>query len=272
MAGSAHASSPEHTVERINRLIPPLDLVRRFAVDWLAAADPSVPAQIMSIDYRVHIGPRDIVGRHAYIDAVTGVLNQFPGLGFTVHEVLTDGTFACLVFTEHGASTRHGFRAAAWKGVTVFRIHAGLLYECWAQEDYFGRRRQLSNGAPDPIPSPAVAPWTSPIVSRDRRSETVAIAWLKRPTFELVELDDGREGELRVDPSAVEVAVMFSGGGRVAFAGTWTGPLLGGVNVTTSLDAVGLLTVDRDRVVAGTVITDRATTERRHPRNKGSDR
>src|SRR6202012_1913284 len=153
LAAAGHGtsvSSPLHPVAL---------LARRFCVDWLDRADASVPPEIMTPGYRVHIGRAGLDGLDAYTAGTLGPLTQFAGLLLTVHQLVSDGDQLALHFTEHGASTRHGGRAAAWRGVALFRIEDGRLAENWTQEDYYSRRRQLADGPADPVPAPAISPW-----------------------------------------------------------------------------------------------------------------
>ena len=70
--------------------------MRRYVVDYLLCQNPDVCAQIMEPDNVLHmggteLGPRDEV----YVPAVVKQLEQFPGLGMTVHElVLTEDRLA----------------------------------------------------------------------------------------------------------------------------------------------------------------------------------
>jgi predicted ester cyclase len=241
-------------------LEPVAALARRFCVDWLDRADPAVPPEIMTPGYRVHIGTAELDGLAAYTAGTLGQLAQFPGLQLTVHQLLSDGEQLALHFTEHGASVRHDGRAAAWRGVALFRIEDGRLAENWTQEDYYARRRQLADGTADPAPAPAVSPWTAPAGTPSAAAEEVVRQWLGRPSFTQVEIDDG--SELVVEPTSFGVTRLFSAGPAVAFAGAWHGRYRGGLQDVRApagdveLGACGLLTTDGD-VVAGAVVTDR---------------
>jgi predicted ester cyclase len=236
-------------------------LARRFTIDWLNLADPAVPPTIMTPAYRVHIGDTELDSLEHYSRATLGQLRQFPGLGLTVHELLTDGAELALVFTEHGSSRKHDGRAAAWRGVALFRIENGLLAENWTQEDYYSRRRQLGDGVADPVPSPAVAPWTTSPQPANAEAEQVATEWLRRPRFESVEIDDGAAAV--IEPHDVEVTRMFSAGGQVAVAATWIGRYAGGIDGADDaggdvrLGVCGVLDVGNGAVAGGRIVTDR---------------
>jgi len=226
-------------------------LAQRFTVDWLDRADASVPPQIMVPGYRVHIGDVELAGLEAYVPATVGQLEQFPGLQLTVHDlVLTEDRLA-LHFTEHGASTRHDLRAAAWTGVALFAWDGERLTENWTQEDYAARRRQLADGVPDTIAPPAVAPWTTQPAAPDPAAEDVVRAWLPtaHPGSDGVVWDDGRSvSTLR--PREVAVAELFSAGDRVAFAATQ-------LDGAERLGLAGLVSVAGGVVSGGVVVSDR---------------
>jgi len=236
-------------------------LARRFCVDWLDRADASVPPEIMTPGYRVHIGRAGLDGLDAYTAGTLGQLTQFAGLLLTVHQLVSDGDQLALHFTEHGASTRHGGRAAAWRGVALFRIEDGRLAENWTQEDYYSRRRQLADGPADPVPAPAISPWTTPVQAPAPAAEEIARTWLAEPSFAGVAVDDGRAPV--IEPASFRVDRLFSAGDTVAFAGAWQGRYLGGLDGAQSpadgveLGACGLLTVDGAVVTSGAVVTDR---------------
>ncbi|GAA3522904.1 hypothetical protein GCM10022222_00990 [Amycolatopsis ultiminotia] len=248
---------------------PIVEVARRFAIDWLDRADTSVPPTIMTPGYVVHIGDVELEGLPAYTDGTVGQLRQFPGLGLTVHEVVTDGERLALVFTEHGASTKHSGNAAAWSGVALFRWDGERLVENWTQEDYYARRRQLAEGVPDVIRPPAPAPWTTQPRSSDPGIERVVQDWLAKPELDHVTVDDGRDSGLVLEVGSVEVLERFSAGDQVAFAAVWTGTYRGGLDdVPSGTDPVGLgvagvLTVGSGGVVGGSIVTDRLGLRRR---------
>ncbi|GAB2932072.1 hypothetical protein GCM10027047_30550 [Rhodococcus aerolatus] len=246
---------------------PLVALAQRFAVDWLCRADPLVPPEIMTPGYTIHIGAVDMAGLDDYVAATSGQLARFPGLGITVHELVTDGDGLALRFTEHGGSAAHDGRAAAWTGVTLFRWDGERLAENWTQEDYAGRRRQLAAGVPDVIGPPAPAPWTTQPRPADDGAVDVVRSWLATaaPDASAVVWDDegaGAEREAVLVPDAVAVARVVASGDRVAFAATQTGTALqtGG---RTTLGVAGLVRVEGSRVVAGHVVRDRHGLARR---------
>jgi len=232
-------------------------LAQRFTVDWLDRADDAVPPRIMAPDYRVHIGDVELDGLAEYVPATLGQLQQFPGLQLTVHDLAFTEDRLVLHFTEHGASARHDLRAAAWTGVALFAWDGERLTENWTQEDYAARRRQLSDGVPDPVGSPMVAPWTVPPSVPDPAAEDVVRGWLAsaQPGADGVVWDDGLT-PAPVRPRGVEVAELFSAADRVAFAATRTGTFEGTAD-EVRVGLAGLVTVSDGVVSGGVVVSDR---------------
>ena len=236
-------------------------LARRFAIDWLDRADPTVPPTIMTSDYLVHIGGLELVGLDAYAPATLGQLQQFPGLQFTVHDLVHTGDRLAMHFTEQGASVRPDLRPAAWTGVALFRWDGERLTENWTQEDYAARRRQLADGVPDPVGAPMAAPWTVSPAEPDPAAERVVHAWLATamPGADGVRWDDG-SGAPDFSPTGLEVAEIFSAGAQVAFAATQTGlaPAAGDEGRGPErLGLAGLVTVVDGEVTRGVVVSDR---------------
>jgi hypothetical protein len=255
-------AAPETTIH------PMAALMRRFAVDWLDRADPSVPPQIMAPGYTIHIGGVVMEGLAEYTEATSGQLARFPGLTITVHDVLYgDGDRAALLFTEHGASVRGG--AAAWRGIGLFRaaggIGAGLLVHNVVEEDYLARRRQLLAGTTDAVDPPMVAPWTEPVGDPDPDAEKAVRAWLDAggpvATEGGLTCDDGAAQVL--DVVSCEVGELFSAGGRVAFQAVQRGRYVGGLpdveaaNQDVELSVVGIVEPAAGGSVTGHVVRDR---------------
>lgn len=243
---------------------PLVRLAQRFTVDWLGSADPTVLPDIMAPDYLVHIGPVQLAGLPQYTEATLQQVHRFPGLLLTIQEVVTDGDRLALVFTEHGASAEQDLRPSAWRGVGLWRWDGTRLTENWSQEDYYGRRRQLTAGVADVIPAPAPAPWTTAPVPADPAAEDVARAWLANPARGGVWWDDGLADGPAIEVTGVVVDELFSAGDRVAFAASWQGTYRSGIDgapngaVSNSvLGATGVLTVRGGAVVDGRVVTDR---------------
>lgn len=237
-----------------------LPLVRRWAVDWLNSHDPTACTELMVPEYALRIGAFEFADRDSYVTATTGQLEVFPGLGLTVHEVITDGTRAALRFTEHGASVRHDGRRAAWTGVVIFEGNGRQLVRTWAEEDYQARRRQLASGEPDAVAGPALAPWDTVAEPADANAEVVVRDWLVAglPAQPGVTRDDeaasGAESLLQAHGG--ELDVLFSAGPRVAFHGRVHGVAADG-DEPVSLNVSGLVTVAAGAVSSGHVVSDR---------------
>lgn len=229
-----------------------IDLVRRWAVDWLAARDPSVCPEILAPGYALRIGGFELGPRDEYVATTLGQLDRFPGLGVTVHELIASGDRVALRFTEHGASVKLDGRVAAWGGVALFEGDGRRLTRCWAEEDYLSRRRQLESATCDPIEPPAPAPWNVAPLAPDPAAEAVVRDWLERGELGTVDLDDGWLGHEVVAEleGTVEADVLFSAGSRVAFHGAQRGP-------GPPLHLAGLVRVEDGEVAAGRVVRDR---------------
>ena len=240
-------------------------VMRRFTVDWLDRADPSVPPEIMAPDYTIVIAGVEMVGRDAYLEATTAQLARFPGLAVTVHDAIyaPDG-HAALRFTEHGASVRGG--SAAWRGIGLFHVEGGVLVHNACEEDYLGRRRQLLAGDADAVDPPMVAPWTAPVTDPDPDAEKAVRDWLETgasPHPGLV-IDDGRSTAALVEEAAVEVTALFAAGCRVAVHAVMRGRYAGGLpdldaspGAEVSMGLAGLVDVAADGTITGHVVRDR---------------
>lgn len=251
---------------------PTAALLRGFAVDFLTGHDLEVPSRIMAPDYRLTIGGHVLQGRDdSYLPATATQLERFPGLCVTVHDLMIGDEAAAFHFTEHGASLRHDGQACCWDGVAVFRVRDGRLASCWAEEDYFSRKQQLSVGRCGQVQSPHVAPWDTDAAAPDPDVEKVARAWLSRDVPVATMGVDVSEGTASPCPddlvqvSETTINELFSAGRRVAFHVTQRGTYAGGfddvkegaVGTSAVLHAAGLLTVRRGEVVAARVTSDR---------------
>ncbi|GAA4790388.1 hypothetical protein GCM10023200_26680 [Actinomycetospora chlora] len=242
-------------------------LMRRYVVDYTNSHDLAVCDEIMEPDYVLRMGPHVLAGRdEVYKPATRRQLEQFPGLGLTVHDVVSNGDRLALLFSEHGASVRHAGAVASWRGLGLYAWNGTRLTANRVEQDYLARRRQLADGVPDPVPSPAPAPWDTAARAPDADVEAVAAAWAAQgaPPVGDVVLDDGRErGEL-VDAREVVVDDLFSAGDRAAVHVTVHGTYRGGlpglddhVGDPATLHAVALVTVTDGRVAGGQVVRDR---------------
>lgn len=196
-----------------------IPVVRRWAVDWLASHDPSVCVELLSDDYTLVIGALTLEGRDPYVEGTMGQLKIFPGLCLTVHEILSNGRFAAIRFTEHGAAAHRAGRLAAWRGIALFEQSEGQLVRSWAQEDYLARQRQLADGVADAVEAPHVAPWDVAEQAHDSGAADTVRAWLEEGLRqrEGVAIDDGRLENLDTDLTIDQVDVIVSAGPSVAF-------------------------------------------------------
>lgn len=246
---------------------PFVALMRRYVVDYTNSQDLAVCDEIMEPDYVLRMGPHEVAGRDdAYKPATRRQLEQFPGLGLTVHDVVSNGDRLALLFSEHGASVRHDGALAAWRGIGLYAWNGARLTANRVEQDYLARRRQLADGVPDPVPPPALAPWDTAAREPDAAVEKVAAAWAEQgaPAVGDVVLDDGRRHADLVDAEDVVVDDLFTAGDRAALHVTVHGTYRGGlpdlderVGTPATLHAAALVTVADGRVVAGQVVRDR---------------
>jgi SnoaL-like domain len=248
---------------------PLVSLVRRWAVDWLSSNDPSVCDEIMAPTYSISIGGFRLHGRAEYVSGTVAQLDRFPGLGLTIHELMTSGDRVALRFTEHGAAAKLGGREAAWGGVALFRWDGRRLTECFAEEDYASRRRQLDSGECDRIEPPAPAPWNTAPEQPDPAAEDAVRRWLRIGDLSSVELDDswlGREATVPLEDVTTDLDELFSAGRRVAFHGVQRGIYAHGRDrVPAPLHLAGLVHVEHGAVVRGRVVRDRLGLQRALP-------
>jgi predicted ester cyclase len=229
-----------------------MSLMRRYAHAYVNSHDFDVCQQIMTEGYTLHTGPDVVKGRDLeYVPAVRRQFQQFPTLSFTVHDVVTDGTYAALLFTEHGTSHRHPGCQAAWIGVSLYRREGDRLAECWAEQDYFGRRQQLSSGRAFPLYRSSLDPWGTAAEPHSPGTEDAVRTW-----FDSLRYWPPTEGEWnpgsspdrpRIEIHHHVVNVLFTAGHRAAFHITLRGSYTGGLpGVTTRGEvetyAAGLLT------------------------------
>lgn len=250
-------------------------VARRWAVAWLSSHDPSICKDILDDRYQLHIGGLTLKGRDDYVTATVGQLELFPGLAVTVHELICTTEQVAIRFTEHGASSRHEGRLAAWGGVALHRWDGRRLVESYAEEDYLSRKRQLDSGRCDPIEPPAVAPWDTVAAPPQVEAEDLVAAWVQQGRLTGhpgVLTDDewlGRPVSPLLHVQATEVQALFSAGDRVAFHAVQHGPYVGaessadpGVGLTVPLHVAGIVTVGDGKVQSGRVVRDRLAMQR----------
>lgn len=243
-----------------------VDPLRRWAVEWLSARRPEVCEQILTPDYGILIGGFHLHPRENYVEGTLEQLDRFPGLGITVHELIHNGEWAAVRFTEHGPSARHDGQPAAWGGVALFRWDGERLSECFAEEDYLSRRRQLKSGECDSVEPPQAAPWAVPALAPDPAAEDAVQRWLEGSDFPDVDCDDawiGARDPIPLAEPSTELNAIFSAGDKVGFHGRRRGRYLGGLEGVDAegeeavLHFAGLVTVAGGEVVGGRVVRDR---------------
>ncbi|MTD13872.1 nuclear transport factor 2 family protein [Nakamurella sp. YIM 132087] len=250
------------------------ELLRRYAFGYTAAHDFSVCDELMVDDYLLIMGPAQVSGREEnYKPATARLYQQFPTLGFTVHDLVLGTDRAALRFSEHGRSLRTG-TSGSWRGISMYRTRDGLLSECRVEQDYHSRREQLEGVlGPLPVPSPALDPWLQEPMPADPRIEQVVRDLLADPAFlqdEVLEVDDAHGPRVRLDDATVTVLDLFGAGERVAFHVRLDGSYRSGLAVPedragrpADLYITGIVTVGGGDQVTGHLVTDRYTAARR---------
>lgn len=242
---------------------PFVALMRRYCIDYTSRHDLSVCDDIMVPGYMLHMGVHVLTGRDdAYKPAAAAQFRQFPGLCLTVNEIICSGDRLALRFTEHGASARHDGARAAWGGIGLYRWDGQRLLENHVEQDYFARRRQLAEDAPDPVEPPAVAPWDTRSVPPDPAAEAAVRRWLAAGDLAGVTVDDRYPSRPLIRTERIGVSALFSAGSRVAFHAVQHGPLTGedprfAGDGEAMLHLAGVVSVAGGRVTGGRVIRDR---------------
>lgn len=243
----------------------------RYCVPYTNAHDLSQISELMVPDYVLHMGTHHVRGRDgAYRQAASEQFEQFPHLALTVHRVVTDGSRLAMAFSEHGSSLRHEARAAAWRGIALYRWDGQRLVECFVEQDYYARTRQLRSGVPDPVLPPAVSPWSTTAVGSDEESLQIVQEWLTSnplralPTRVCDDSDILGWAEPVLDDAEVTVRDIFSCGNEVPFSAEIAGRVAGGlpelddhVGSLASVVVNGIATVDDGGVVHCQMVADR---------------
>lgn len=237
-----------------------LEPIRRWAVNWLAGSDVAAAEQCIAEDYVLQIGAFTLSPRSAYVDGTVTQLARYPGLGVTVHDVITDGRRTVVRLSEHGASTRHDGAIAGWRVVALLEHDAGGIRRGWAEEDYWARRRQLADGRPDPVDRPALAPWTTTPLEPDLGAAEAVTRWIEAgaPALRGVVRDDedlvaAYDMPLTTERGSIDVMVVS--GRRVGFHAVLEA--LTADRTTVRLPSAGLIEVSEDGTITGHLVTDR---------------
>lgn len=262
--------------DSLEGITPGLRAFRRYVTDYVNRHDFSAIHEFMTDNYSLESSGVSVAGRDgAYRAAVARQLDQFPGLVFTPHELFVCGDRIAVRFTEHGAARRDGKRAA-WTSIAIYRSDRDRLASCRIEQDYAARSRQLRDGRPDPVDTPAIAPWDTPESSRDPGAEAVVLRWLQEFAYlddPLIRMDDERvtrHRERLVDPGDLSVLELVSGTGKVAFHAVQRGPIaadaadhaaMSGTDAHIHLS--GIVDVVGNEVSGGHVMRDRFGLRRR---------
>ena len=253
-----------------------LRLMKHYVVDYTNSHDQAETARIMEPDYHLRMGPYDVVGRDtAYHAATRKQMDQFPGLGLTVHEVWTSGERLMMRFSEHGASNRHDGALTAWGGIGLYRWNGDRLVSNSVEQDYFSRARQMKTRVPNSVEGPAIAPWDTVAEAPDVAVEAVVRAWLEGGDLARtpgVLCDDAWTGaavEAVVDQTDIAINDLFSCGAHVGFHATQKGglsadfaPTPADVGKAVELHMAGIVHVENGAVASGRIIRNRLDLQR----------
>lgn len=244
----------------------PVQLMRRWVVDYFNSHDASVAHEFIVPSYTLEIGDYTFAGRdEQWLPAVQQQMQAFPGMGMTVHQVVCSHDRVATYFSEHGTS---GGRTAVWSGVGIYRSNGNQLTACVAQEDYMTRQRQLKSGVTDPVESPSPNPWDTEALAPNPAAEDAVRQYLLHPwpsSLPSLRCDDEHiiGTPLKFEVTGVEFTELFSSGEHVAFHVRQTGLYRGGFTGLAAdekpmlLNTNGILQVQNGRVVSGRVVRDR---------------
>ena len=251
-------------------------LMRRYAFAYTASHDFSVCDSIMVDDYVLLMGNHTIRGRdEAYKPATERQYRQYPGLGFTVHDFISNGERAAFRFTEHGHSMLAG-TSTSWRGISLYSWDHERLTECRVEQDYCSRSAQGREQRPQPVPPPALDPWHGPYGKEDRalvariRNWLAAGEWLTEESLEFDDEANVQASRAVIAEPATTVLDIFGAGPAVAFHVRVSGIYLGGMpgstdawmGVPATLYATGLVR-ETPGGFTGQVVTDRLGLARR---------
>jgi len=256
-------------------------LLRRYSYAYTASHDISVCPSLMVNDYQLQMGPFTAQGRDSsYIPATEKQYRQYPGLGFTVHDLINNGERAALRFSEHGRSVLSD-RTSCWRGISLYRWDGTRLTHCNVEQDYQSRTRQIVEGEPDHVPHPAIDPWTQPVEPPADSTNAIVHGYLQKSSILtdhhlVVDAEDAYAGDprIRLDEATVNLTDLFTAGSRAAVQLSIIGAYRGGlgqgfqdvVGAPAILYATGILQIAEGRV-SGHLVTDRLALSRRlHPK------
>lgn len=210
--------------------------MRRYVHGFVNSHDFEVCRELMSTDYTLYMGPDVVRGRDDhYIPAVRHQMDQFPELGFSLHDLISDGEWTALFFSEHGQSLRVPGTAASWLGIGIYRWDGAHLAECWVEQDHYDRRRQLAGERPVTVPPVAVDPWALAEVAPSLETERCVREWLGSlaqwppPGMEVHLEAAGDDHQPVLLDLEASLDVVVTCGQRAAFHATLSGRYVGGL-------------------------------------------
>lgn len=258
--------------------IHPLNhLLRRYSFAYTASHDLTVCESLMVEDYQLTMGTFVARGRDSsYIPATEKQYRQYPGLGFTVHDLVNNGERAALRFSEHGRSVLSD-RTSSWRGISLYEWDGTRLTYCRVEQDYQSRTRQISTGLPDAVPHPALDPWTRAVEPADAATEAAACRYLASDALLtnrhiVVDAEDAFSDENRVSltDQQIDVLDVFTSGTQAVLHLSIAGRYAGGfgdaftdvIGAPAVLHATGILDLADGRP-SGHLVTDRLALSRR---------
>lgn len=248
-----------------------LRLMKRYVVDYTNSHDQEQTKTVMTPNYALRMGSHFVEGRDTQYHAATRKqMDQFPGLGITVHEIWTSGERLMMRFSEHGASIKHGGKLASWSGIGLYKWNGEALTFNSVEQDYYSRARQLRFGQPIPVEPPAIAPWDTIPQGPNPDNEQVVRQWLESglvSTTNNVLCDDawaGSPAEQIISQESIVINDLFSSGPNVAFHISQYGKLLAdfaedptSVGRAVTLHMAGIVKVNSRKVVQGRIVRNR---------------
>jgi steroid delta-isomerase-like uncharacterized protein len=128
------------------------ELVRRSLEDVVGARDLAIGNEVFAPDYRHHdpqLPPDMEYGREAYLAGLGAILDGFPDLRMTVHELLAEGDRVAARWSWSGTHTGDAFgipatgRRVSAGAHSTHRIVDGKIAEGWVTFDALGMMQQL---------------------------------------------------------------------------------------------------------------------------------
>lgn len=244
-------------------------LMRRYSIDFAQAHGLAVIDDVMLPEYTVHTAGLTLMRDPDYKPTVTQIFKLFPGLGFVVHDVITNGDRLAMRFSEHGM-TPPG-RASAWRGIGLYDWNGTQLSNCWVEQDFYARRRQLKTGRPDLLEPPHLDAWVGAVTGNpSAEAEFAATRWLRTGDLAAAAsgwIDDAAPADYcpPTDEPVVTINDLFSVDDQVAFHVTLRGELRAGFDPdcdrftgkAVDIGVAGIVRVDGNGVADVKAVSDR---------------